>query len=203
MSGTLTTPRAANDTLFQSLVDGWLLSYIVTYTSALPFNIQLPNDRNGDTNFNDRPLGVGRNTGEGFDYQSLDLRLSRTFALGGGFSVETIVDGFNVLNRANYQVPNNIFTSPTFGQPTAVNEPRQFQLGLRLLFDGRNIHAVTLGSAHPSRPPRAGWMRSRPPDHGQDAGGAPGVVPGGDYRDCSGTQGAAARHLRREPRGRG
>ena len=41
---------------------------------------------------------------------------------------------FNVLNRANRQVPNNIITSPTFGQPTAVNDPRQLQFGLRVLF---------------------------------------------------------------------
>ncbi|MCU1228797.1 MAG: hypothetical protein JWO97_1681, partial [Acidobacteria bacterium] len=124
ISGTLTPPHAK----------GWLFSYIFTYTSALPFNIQLPNDRNGDTNFNDRPEGVARNAGEGFDYQSLDLRLSRTFGVTHGLSVEAIVEGFNVLNRANYQVPNNIITSPTFGKPTAVNDPRQLQLGLRLLF---------------------------------------------------------------------
>jgi len=134
LSGTLATPPAANDTLLHRLTNGWQLSYVFSYTSALPFNIQLPNDRNGDTNFNDRPAGVGRNTGEGFDYQSLDLRLSRSFALVRGISVETILDAFNVLNRANYQVPNNSFGSPTFGKPTAVNDPRQLQLGLRLLF---------------------------------------------------------------------
>jgi hypothetical protein len=44
------------------------------------------------------------------------------------------VDAFNVLNRANYQVPNNIITSPTFGSPTAVNDPRQLQFGVRVLF---------------------------------------------------------------------
>jgi hypothetical protein len=122
LSGTLTMPRR------------WMLSYIASYASALPFNIQLPNDRNGDTNFNDRPIGVGRNTGQGFDYQSLDLRLSRTFALTSRVSIEALADAFNVLNRANYQVPNNIITSPTFGKPTAVNDPRQLQLGMRLLF---------------------------------------------------------------------
>ena len=122
LSGTLTMPHR------------WLLSYIATYASALPFNIQLPNDRNGDTNFNDRPIGVGRNTGQGFDYQSLDLRLSRTFPLTSRVSIETLVDAFNVLNRANYQVPNNIIASPTFGKPTAVNDPRQLQLGVRMLF---------------------------------------------------------------------
>ena len=134
LSGTLKAPRSAGGTLVSRLAEGWLFSYVYTYTSALPFNVQLPNDRNGDTNFNDRPAGVGRNAGEGFDYKSLDLRLSRTFTLGGGLSIETILDVFNVLNRANYQVPNNIFGSPTFGRATAVNEPRQLQLGLRLLF---------------------------------------------------------------------
>jgi hypothetical protein len=122
LSGTLTIPHR------------WMLSYIATYASPLPFNIQLPNDRNGDTNFNDRPIGVGRNTGKGFDYQSFDLRLSRTFPLTSRASIEALIDAFNVLNRANYQVPNNIITSPTFGKPTAVNDPRQLQLGLRLLF---------------------------------------------------------------------
>jgi hypothetical protein len=122
LSGTLTIPHH------------WMLSYIAAYASALPFNIQLPNDRNGDTNFNDRPIGVGRNTGKGFDYRSLDLRLSRTFPLSSRVSVETLIDAFNVLNRANYQVPNNIITSPTFGKPTAVNDPREVQLGVRMLF---------------------------------------------------------------------
>jgi hypothetical protein len=134
VSGTLTMPRASNDTLFHRLAHGWLFSYVFTYTSALPFNVQLPNDRNGDTNFNDRPAGVGRNTGEGFDSQALDLRLSRSFVFVRGASLETILDVFNVLNRKNYQVPNNIFGSPTFGRPTAVNDPRQLQLGLRLIF---------------------------------------------------------------------
>jgi outer membrane receptor protein involved in Fe transport len=134
ISGTFTAPRTANGTLFHRLADGWLLSYVFSYTSALPFNIQLPNDRNGDTNFNDRPVGEDRNTGHGFDYQSLDLRLSRTFRLGDRVSLEAILDVFNALNRANYQVPNNIFGSPTFGRPTAVNDPRQLQLGLRLIF---------------------------------------------------------------------
>ena len=133
-SGTLTTPDGRGDTLWQRVSNGWMFSYIFTYTSALPFNIQVANDRNGDTNFNDRPEGVGRNTGEGFDYQSLDLRLSRTFAITDDFSVEALIDAFNVLNRANYQVPVNIITSPQFGRPTAVNDPRQIQFGLRAMF---------------------------------------------------------------------
>jgi hypothetical protein len=113
---------------------GWMLSSIFTYTSPLPFNIQLPFDRNGDSSFNDRPAGVGRNTGRGFDYRALDLRVARRFALGHGASVDASLDAFNVFNRANYQVPNNIITSPTFGLPTAANDPRQLQLGVRIAY---------------------------------------------------------------------
>jgi outer membrane receptor protein involved in Fe transport len=131
--------RSDNDQRHRLAISGtlnapahWHVSYIYTYTSALPFNIQLPNDRNGDTNFNDRPADVGRNAGKGFDFRSLDLRVSRTFAMHGGVSLEAMLEGFNVLDRANFQVPNNSFGSPTFGRPTAVNDPRQLQLGVRV-----------------------------------------------------------------------
>jgi outer membrane receptor protein involved in Fe transport len=132
--------RSDNDQRHRLSISGtlnarqWLFSWIASYASALPFNIQLPNDRNGDTTFNDRPIGVGRNTGKGFDYRALDLRISRTFPLRHGLALETILDAFNVLNRPNYQVPNNIITSATFGRPTAVNDPRQLQLGVRVVF---------------------------------------------------------------------
>jgi hypothetical protein len=68
---------------FGRIVKGMQLSWIYSYASALPFNIQLGADRNGDTNNNDRPIGVGRNTGRGFDFSSLDLRLSKKFGFGG------------------------------------------------------------------------------------------------------------------------
>ena len=97
-------------------------------------------DRNNDTNVNDRPAGLGRNTGRGFDYASLDLRLSRRIRFGERLNLETIVEGFNVLNRANLQLPNNTLnaanpaTLVTFGRPTAADSPRQIQFGLRLNF---------------------------------------------------------------------
>jgi hypothetical protein len=118
---------------------GFELSYIFTYASRLPFNILLGSDRNFDTNNNDRPVGVGRNTGAGFDFASLDLRLRRQFRISERFKIEITADGFNLLNRANYAVPNNTFGPgvtplPTFGQPTQAFDPRQFQFGLRLNF---------------------------------------------------------------------
>lgn len=118
---------------------GFQLSYIYTYTSRLPFNVLLGRDRNFDTNNNDRPLGVRRNTGRGFDFSSFDMRLSRRFKVTERVGLDVLAEGFNLLNRANFGVPNNTFgpgptPNATFGQPTQAFDPRQFQFGLRLSF---------------------------------------------------------------------
>jgi len=139
LSGTFEIPRGNSDSATRRAVSGFQLSYIFSYGSALPFNTVLGNDRNFDTNSNDRPVGVGRNSGKGFDFASLDLRLSRRFRLSERVNFETLVEGFNVLNRANLQLPNNVFGTaimplPSFGQPTGAADPRQLQFGLRLSF---------------------------------------------------------------------
>jgi hypothetical protein len=97
------------------------------------------NDRNFDTNFNDRPIGLGRNTGRGFDYASLDLRVSRRFNLTERMRLRAMLEGFNVLNRSNLQLPNATFGTgaeprPTFGRATAAGDARQLQIGLKLEF---------------------------------------------------------------------
>jgi carboxypeptidase family protein len=124
---------------WQSALRGFQLSYIFTYASRLPFNVLLGSDRNFDTNNNDRPVGVGRNTGKGFDFASLDLRVSRRFHLNDRVQLEMLAEGFNLFNRANYGVPNNTFGPgiaplPTFGQPTQAFDPRQMQFGVKLSF---------------------------------------------------------------------
>jgi hypothetical protein len=136
LSGTIEPPKNIGGS---QLFRDFQLSYIFTYASRLPFNILTGNDRNFDTNNNDRPIGIARNAGRGFDFASLDLRLSRRFRLTDRFGLEVLTEGFNVLNRANLAIPNNTFgTGPTppstFGQPTAAFDPRQFQFGLRLNF---------------------------------------------------------------------
>jgi hypothetical protein len=118
---------------------GWKLAGLFSYGSALPFNPVTGNDRNNDTNVNDRPVGVGRNSARGFGFASLDLRLSRRFPLGGRGAVEAIVEAFNATNRSNFQLPNNTFgpgDTPRagYGQPTQAADPRQMQLGLRIDF---------------------------------------------------------------------
>ena len=139
VSGTLIAPREATKEGWRRALKDFELSYIFTCASRLPFNILLGSDRNFDTNNNDRPAGVGRNTGRGFDYASLDMRLNRRIHLNERVSVDLLAEGFNLFNRANYGVPNNTVGAgtnplPSFGQPTLAFDPRQFQFGLKLNF---------------------------------------------------------------------
>jgi len=139
VSGSLEVPPHSKATGFQRFLCGFQMGYIFTYASRLPFNVLLGSDRNFDTNFNDRPIGVGRNTGRGFDFVSLDLRLSRRVRLTERVDLQLLAEGFNVLNHANLGVPNNTFGSgvqplPRFGQPTAAFDPRQFQFGMKVSF---------------------------------------------------------------------
>jgi hypothetical protein len=133
-SGLLNSPVVRGRSVLRTIGSGWLLSYIYTYTSPLPFNLQTGIDLNGDSNANDRPAGVGRNTGEGFGFQSLDVRLSRAFAVTERIKLEGTADAFNVMNHANFMVPNNVIGRATFGQPTLAGDPRQMQFGLRVNF---------------------------------------------------------------------
>jgi len=135
VSGSLEAPEQGNTKGFQRALRGFQFGYIFTYASPLPFNVLLGVDRNFDTNNNDRPAGVGRNTGRGFDYASLDLRLSRRFKLTERVGVQLLAEGFNVLNRTNLGVPiNTLSAGPRFGQPTQAFDPRQFQFGLKVEF---------------------------------------------------------------------
>jgi Carboxypeptidase regulatory-like domain/TonB dependent receptor len=139
LSGTLEAPEQGKSHGVARLLRGFQFGYIFTYGSRLPFNVLLGSDRNFDTNLNDRPVGVGRNAGRGFDFASLDLRVSRRFQLTERVDVQLLAEGFNVLNRPNFGVPNNTFGSgvnplPTFGQPTAAFDPRQFQFGMKVSF---------------------------------------------------------------------
>jgi hypothetical protein len=134
VSGTFNTPETIENDFVKRVFGGFQVSYIFTYASRLPYNVLAGSDLNEDSNNNDRPSGLGRNTGRGFDFSSLDLRLSRRFRLTERFNLEFLAEGFNLLNRANYSVPNNTVTSATFTRPTAAFDPRQIQFGFRIGF---------------------------------------------------------------------
>jgi hypothetical protein len=161
-NATLNSPASPAHTFAGHLTHGWQLGGILQYYSRLPFNIvtgantkQATTQRpctpgfsltaNGGTNPCTEALPgavIGRNAGIGFDFFSLNARLSRTFSLTERVKLEGMAEAFNSLNHRNDMIPNATWgtgTYPTtpnaaFGQATAVGDPRNIQLGARINF---------------------------------------------------------------------
>jgi hypothetical protein len=144
VSGSLQTPVAPATTVWEHLTHGFQVSGLVQAYSAPPFNIT-----SGVTTIQGtagRPVVDGefipRNSGEGSSFLSVGARVSRTFRLGGRLQAEVLAEGFNLTNHVNVVTRNTNFgsgayptnPSPTFGQITAVGDPRSAQLGARLRF---------------------------------------------------------------------
>ncbi len=64
------------------LIKGWRLTPTFFYSSARPYNITTGRDNNGDTVFNDRPLGEARNSARGAATWNVNMRLSWLFGFG-------------------------------------------------------------------------------------------------------------------------
>jgi Carboxypeptidase regulatory-like domain/TonB-dependent Receptor Plug Domain len=93
---------------YQRVLADFYLSPIFTMRSGFPWDIQTGIDVNQDSNANDRPFAVGRNTGIGPGYFTVDLRLGRRFRFNhdGWRSLEVSFDAFNLFNRVNFKEVN-------------------------------------------------------------------------------------------------
>ena len=65
------------------LLAGLRAGFNLQASSGRPYNITTGVDTNGDTVFNDRPEGVGRNAARAAAQVNADLRITRSFNLGG------------------------------------------------------------------------------------------------------------------------
>ena len=77
---------------------------------------------------------AGRNTLEGPGYQNVNLALLKRVPLRGRTSLQLRAEAFNLLNRGNFDLPDNFLGSPTFGQVLSAGAPRHIQFGARFLF---------------------------------------------------------------------
>jgi hypothetical protein len=158
----LNTPTLQAHSFVDHLTHGWQLSGVLQYYSRLSFNIttgtntkQATSQRpcapsysltaNGGLNPCTEALKgavIGRNAGSGFDFFGLNTRLSRTFSLSDRVTLMGMAEAFNTLNHRNDMIPSATWgtgaypsaPNATFGQATAVGEPRNIQLALRLSF---------------------------------------------------------------------
>jgi hypothetical protein len=138
------SPVTTTASVWSILTSGFELSGIVQAYSRLPLNIT-----SGVTTIQGtagRPIVNGefieRNAGQGSDFFSASLRLSRAFRVAGRVELEGLVEAFNLTNRTNVLTRNANFgpgaypanPAPTFGQITAVGEGRSLQFGVRTRF---------------------------------------------------------------------
>ena len=76
----------------------------------------------------------GRNTLTGPGFRTLNLALVRRIMFGPRRSIDLRAEVFNVTNRANFDLPDAFFGSPTFGRILSAGSPRRFQFGVRAVF---------------------------------------------------------------------
>jgi hypothetical protein len=121
------------------------LAPIISIRSGIPFSLLTGQDINGDTRAtNDRLFYIGRNTGLGPNYRSVDGRLTRAFRFGADsqtrldFTVEVI----NLFNRTNYAAVRDIIP-PTVNAQGQFTEPDYNAGTVRLR--GRTDRSIALG----------------------------------------------------------
>ena len=82
-----------------------------------------------------QPFGnAGRNTVRGPNFWTFDLAASKRVAIAGSSALELRLEAFNLFNRTNFAPPNGTRTAGGFGPITAAYDPRQVQLGVKLLW---------------------------------------------------------------------
>jgi hypothetical protein len=115
------------------------LSVGVFANSGAPWTVLTGADPYGDDLFNARPDGVARNTENLPDYVDLDVRWGHDFHLTQSKDEESPKLGFsagafNVLNHENGTSVDQVESSPSFGDVTAVGPARRIQLAMRFEF---------------------------------------------------------------------
>jgi hypothetical protein len=83
------------------------------------------------------PLTFGsapRNSVIGPGLTSVDLVAAKTWSLAGTRQLEFRWEIFNVLNAANFDLPNRIFGNANFGRILSAKSAREMQIGARVSF---------------------------------------------------------------------
>ena len=121
------------------------LAPIISIRSGIPFTLTTGQDINGDTRaINDRLFHIGRNTGIGPEFRSVDFRLTRGFRFQADKAarLEFTVEAINLFNRTNYSSVRDIIP-PTVNAAGQFVEPDYNAGTVRL--KGRRDRSLALG----------------------------------------------------------
>ncbi len=111
---------------------GITISGMLRYRSALPYWEHADADLNGDGYNLDLRPGVDHvNSGRGFDFTQLDLRVAKEFRFGDRMGLEILAEVFNVLNDENPARPTRFGEATTFAGDPLQGEQQLAQLGAR------------------------------------------------------------------------
>jgi hypothetical protein len=161
-STTVDVRHRVNVNLNNQVVRNVVLSLGVTASSAPPYTLLTGEDANGDGIFNDRPVGIGRNTLRGSGQLNVNLFAGYNFAFGHSsaprppgigvfgsgaaaqvrsvdlgparYRLQFFVQAQNLTNEANYVGYSGTLTSSFFGRPTAVSGMRKIDVGFNFGF---------------------------------------------------------------------
>lgn len=77
---------------------------------------------------------AGRNILTGPEFQNVNASLIKDTRIKEQVTLQFRAEFFNLFNHPNFDLPDNFFLSPTFGQVLSAQAPRRIQFGLKLLF---------------------------------------------------------------------
>ena len=150
-----------NATFNNQIIRNVLVSLGINTSTAPPYTLLTGRDDNNDGVFNDRPVGVGRNTrrasgqtmvffvaGYQFAFGTVSGLPPGVGVFGGGgaaqvrtfdpgnkrYRMQLYVQVQNLTNQRNYAGYSGTMTSPFFGQPTTVAMMRKVDVGLTMQF---------------------------------------------------------------------
>jgi hypothetical protein len=118
---------------------------IISIRSGIPFTLNTGQDINADTRAtNDRLFYIGRNTGLGPNFRSVDGRLTRSFRFksDGQARLDFTIEAINLFNRTNYSAVRDIIP-PTVNAQGQLVEPDYNAGTVRL--KGRTDRSIALG----------------------------------------------------------
>ena len=77
---------------------------------------------------------AGRDILDGPGLQTVNVSIVKNNAVTERLNLQFRTEFFNLLNRTNFNLPDNFVGSPTFGQVVSAQDPRRIQFALKVLF---------------------------------------------------------------------
>jgi hypothetical protein len=148
-----------NLTVNNQIVRNLLLSFNVNGSSGAPYSIRTGFDDNGDLIFNDRPLGVDRNSLRGASQWSINPAMAYTFTFGR--NITSLPPGVGVIANGAAPTVVSVDQSGARFPPAAVRAGAEHHQSLELWRLQRHAHVAVLRAPDIGQPASEDRFRSQ------------------------------------------